>query len=122
MTARADIPPDTVGGLDLSDELIGEPTWRTAPPLAALVEAVRVEGCVALEDQPQWLVNGSLAARFLKQLTMQTPSTFYVRDPRTARHAVRLALWDNRQTTAATAMALLATAELNHTVTSLALR
>ena len=110
----ADVPlsPDTIGGFANPRNVIKEPTWRSASLLAALTPALSVRHFVGPDDQPRWIVDASLGARFLKQLTMERPNCYYTRNTAEAMGGVRLAFWDNRQPLAATAMSLLAVTEL----------
>lgn len=111
---------DTVGGFRLEDGLIPEPTVQSARLLAAHAAALRVENFIAPDEQAKWIVGVGWGLRFCGQLTMTPESAFYCPGPENAIGAVRHALWDNRQPLDASAMALLAAAELQHSLTSLA--
>jgi hypothetical protein len=111
---------DTVGGFRLDEGLIPEPTAQSARLLAAHAAALRVENFIAPDQQTKWIVGVGLGLRFCGQLTMTPESAFYCPAPEHAIGGVRDALWDNRQPLDATAMALLAAAELQHSLTSLA--
>jgi len=108
--------PDTIGGFRLDTDIVPEPTWLTAGPLAAASSALTVDRFVAVQDRPAWLLNCATGMRFLYQLTMTPDATWYVHDLPASVGGMRTAFWDNRQPLAATAMALLAAAELQHAV------
>jgi hypothetical protein len=108
----APLSADTIGWFASAGNVIKEPTWRSASLLAALTPAIGVRDFVDADDLPRWIVDASLGARFLKQLTMEQANCYYARNPAEALGGVRLAFWDNRQPLAATAMSLLAVTEL----------
>lgn len=112
--ALGDAPasPDAVGGFRLDTQIVPEPTWLSAGPLAALAAATSVDGFVPQADRAAWLVDSAVGLRFLYQLTMTTDAAWYVHDLTRSLGGVRTAFWDNRQPISATAMALLAAAEM----------
>ncbi len=103
--------PDTVGGFAWG----GEPTWQSAQVLAGLAMLLKDEQVTPADQRAAQLAAAGLGARFLAQLTIQTPGAYYIRRPGEAVGGVRLALWDNRQPLFATATALLAVTELQRT-------
>lgn len=116
-------PADVVGGITLNarqPHTAPNPTWHTARWLATLSLTLRENDLTADDDRVQWLLDCGLAARFLAQLMFDEPSCYYVRSPSEALGGVRLSLHDNRLTTAATAMTLLAVTEMQLTLDELA--
>jgi len=113
------VSPDTVGGLALATDIVPEPTWLTAGPLAGLAAGLPVGGFVAEADRGDWALDAAVGLRFLYQLTMTPDAAWYVHDLPRSVGGVRTAFWDNRQPPAATAMALLAAAELQHALARL---
>ena len=105
------VSPDTFGGFRSDAHLYPEPTWLSALPTAALAVVLGTEGMVAEEQRFEWMMNGSLALRFLSQLTMRTEDAYYAHPLTETVGGVRAAPWDNRQPLGATAMALLAATE-----------
>ncbi|MCC7205634.1 MAG: hypothetical protein IT441_11185 [Phycisphaeraceae bacterium] len=118
-------PADVVGGFDPMppgqdpSEWAPTPDWRSANVLAFLSLALRQPGVVSADEQPRWVLGCGLAARFLGQLMFAEQSLYYVRSPQDVLGGVRPALWDNRLSTAPTAMTLLAVTELQETLRSL---
>ncbi len=117
---RGDASPDTVGGFRRPWAEDPEPTWATARSLAALARLMGSGDFLAGADRTRWLVRAGLGARFIDQLTMRRPTVYYVRTPDAALGGTRKALWDNRLPLKTTAVALLAVAELRHTLADLA--
>jgi len=113
------ISPDAIGGLRLGSDIVPEPTWLTAGPLAGLAAGLPVGGFVAEADRGDWALDTAIGLRFLYQLTMTPDAAWYVHDLPRSIGGVRTAFWDNRQPIAATAMALLAAAELQHALAKL---
>lgn len=111
---------EAIGGFKLQSGLVDEPTWHSARPLIALAAALPNERFVGREDQSQWLVDAALGLRFLAQLTLTRDAAWYARQPSRAIGGVRTAFWDNRQPVPATALALLAAVEFDHSVRALA--
>jgi len=111
-TKEGYISRDTVGGFRLDNDIVPEPTWLTAGPLAGLAAGLPVDRFVSESDRKLWQTNIALGLRFLYQLTMTPDAAWYVHDLSRAVGGVRTAFWDNRQPLSATAMALLAAAEL----------
>ncbi|MCC7409114.1 MAG: hypothetical protein IT442_13690 [Phycisphaeraceae bacterium] len=118
-------PADVVGGFDPMptgqdpSEWAPTPDWRSANVLAFLSLALRQPGVVSVDQQPRWVLGCGLAARFLGQLMFAEQSLYYIRSPQDVLGGVRPALWDNRLSTAPTAMALLAVTELQETLRAL---
>ncbi len=110
------VSPDIVGGFLLGEGLINEPTSQSAAVLAAQARAMRSPKLVADADRPRWIVRCALAARFLDQLAMQPDSCFYVHTPKSAISGIRIAMWNNHQPLAASAMSLIAVAELQQSL------
>ncbi|MBI1373439.1 MAG: hypothetical protein GC159_11985 [Phycisphaera sp.] len=111
--------PDAVGGYLTTNGLFEEPTWQSAVTLAGQSVVLRHANAMAENDRIRWIVNAGMAARFIKQLTMQPSGAFYVRNPAEAIGGVRVSLWDNRQPLYTTSMALLSLAELKHTLAAM---
>ena len=84
--------------------------------MASFAQAVRTSYVLGEGEQLEWILSAGLGSRFLAQLMFDTPNCFYVRSPDDARGGVRLMLWDNRLYITPTAMALLATLELERTL------
>lgn len=110
---------DAVGGFTQQSNFIGEPTWLSARPLAMIAASLRVPYFVSEKERTLWLVNAARGMRFLAQLTTEPAGCYYVRNPGRALGGVHTAMWDNRQPLAATAMALLAGAELQLSLQSM---
>jgi rhamnogalacturonyl hydrolase YesR len=107
---RSAAAPDEVGGFTWG----GEPTWQSAQVLAGLAVLLTEPDAVPQEQRMDRLAAAGIGARFLAQLTIQTPGAYYIHRPGEAVGGVRLSLSDNRQPLFATATALLAIAELQH--------
>lgn len=122
LATRVDAPghrsPDAVGGFVLAGVVPAEPTWRSAAVLTAMAIAPRVEGFVPDDRLAAWLIDAMMGVRFLDQLTLGVHDAWYSYHLEHALGGVRLSPWDNRQPTPATAMALLAVSELQHTLTA----
>ncbi len=112
-------PPDTTGGIILDAMIIPEPTWQTARPLTMLALLPREKRLTSPDELDKQLVSVTQGLGFLDRLSLDRPHDWYVRQPAEARGAVRQAMWDNRQPLTATAMALLAGAEFQHTLDAL---
>lgn len=112
-------PPDTTGGIILDAMIIPEPTWQSARPLTMLALLPRDTRLSDPEQLNAHLMSITQGLGFLARLSLDQPNDWYVRQPGEARGAVRQAMWDNRQPLAATAMALLAGAEFQHTLDAL---
>ncbi len=131
-------PDDVVGGFDLLPG--GQPglgvgpsapvaDWRSANVLATMALALREAGQAATDlDEPQrqqamvrQVVDCGRAARFLHQLMFTNDNAYYARSLPDVLGGIRPALWDNRLSTAPTAMALLAVTELQQALDALSL-
>lgn len=129
---------DVVGGFDLlaaaePASRIGQAApvadWRTANILALMALDLRAaateEAAVENPEHRQTLVRQVVdcgrAARFLHQLMFTSQNAYYVRSLPDVLGGIRPALWDNRLTTAPTAMTLLAVTELQQALDILAL-
>ncbi len=135
-------PDDSVGGFDLlPGSGLASPVadWRSANVLGLLaldlrhVAARGISAAGATEGSPdggagmagdesklvQKVVDCGRAARFLQQLMFDTRNAYYVRSLPDVLGGVRPALWDNRLSTAPTAMALLAVTELQQALEAL---
>lgn len=113
-------PRDTVGGFGLDSQLVPEPTWQSAGMLTALGAALPIESFVGANQRARWVVDGTTGLAFLHQLTMTDEAMWYVHNPTRALGGVRAAMWDNRQPLPATAMALLAAAQWQHSLQAIA--
>ena len=103
---------DTIGGFRFPGRLIDEPDWQTAETLNATSIIIAHPNLLPAADVPSWVLNSTLAARYIDQLSMPSTSCWYVRSPANAIGGVRVSLWDNRQPLLATSASLLAIAEL----------
>ncbi|MCC7146966.1 MAG: hypothetical protein IT443_11025 [Phycisphaeraceae bacterium] len=115
-------PADVVGGFDprpTPAESAPNPDWRSANVLAFLAITLRDTPTLPADEQMHWLLDCGLAARFLGQLMFTPTSAFYARSLPDTVGGVRPALWDNRLSSAPTAMALLAVTELQTTLAKL---
>jgi hypothetical protein len=110
------MPRDVVGGFLLDSELINEPTWQSARIEVVMAAALRTKGFVGTDEQLMWLLRTALGMRFLDQLSLNGPALYYVHNPQNAMGGVRLAIFDHQQPLSATAMSLLAAAELQHSL------
>ena len=120
--APAHGPADVVGGyirFKQPPNTPPNPDWLTTHILTFVSKAMRDEQLIKSEDRVQWILDSGLAARFLAQLMIDEPGCFYVRSPRDAVGGLRLAMWNNKVGVAPTAMALLATIELQKTLSKL---
>ncbi len=116
-------PADVVGGFEMENHrhwLAPDPDWRSAFSVDALAIAIRLPGAVGDNDRSDWLLTCALGSRFLAQLMFDEPSCYYVRSPADADGGVRVALWDNRLGVTPTAMALLASIDLQETLAVIA--
>ncbi len=108
-------PADVVGGFDVmprSPESHPYPDWRGSQFLAFWAIALAQPEFRQGPDVLPWLLDCGLAARFMAQLMFTETGTFAVRNPDEVLGGVRLAPWDNRVGTPATAMGLLAVTHL----------
>lgn len=115
-------PEDVLGGFVFQDTNPGtppNPTWQSAIPLATFALALRNPDIVPADQNFGPLLTADLGARFLGQLMVTKTSAFYMRQPQRALGGVRNTLWDNTLTPDASAMTLLALAELQHTLRQL---
>lgn len=105
-------PIDVIGGYDLISETADgapAPDWRSAHVLALLVSIDREPELVEGVKPHQTIFEATMTVRYLAQLMLDEPSSYYVRGARTdALDAVRLALWDNRLEVRPSAVTLLA--------------
>lgn len=115
-------PGDVLGGFILQKQAPGtppEPTWQSAMPTAILAFALRDTGIIPADEQFGPVLAAGLGARFLGQLIITSPSTYYLRDPEPALGGVRRNLWDNTLYPDCSAITLLALAELQQTLSDL---
>lgn len=104
-------PADVVGGFELVKGPPGSPpnpNWYTAHLLHFVALAIADDGIAAQGDRMGWILTSGLAARFVGQLMMDEPASYYVRNRQEALRGVRLALYDNTLPVYATAISLLA--------------
>lgn len=116
-------PADVIGGFELEPAPAGappQPDWRTAQLLSLLAVGLREPGIVGDRPVPDWALSAGLASRFIAQLMMDEPSSFYVRALDETLGGVRMSLWDNRLAVEPTAMSLLAAVQLQETLDQLA--
>ena len=115
-------PKDVTGGFILEPAAPGsppEPTWQSAMPTTILAFALRDTGIIPADEQFGPVLAAGLGARFLGQLIMTQPSTYYLRDREPALGGVRRTLWDNTLYPDCSAITLLALAELQQTLLDL---
>ena len=108
-------PADVVGGFDVMPrwpESQPYPDWRGAQFLAFWSLALAQPEFRHGPDVLPWVLDCGLAARFMAQLMFTDMGTYIVRSPDDVLGGVRLAPWDNRVGTPATAMSLLAITQL----------
>ncbi len=112
-------PSDVVGGFDLRPrrtDLPPTPDWRSAYGLW-LVAGVMTDEKVARKlglSEAELVVRGSMAARFLAQLSFTEPACFYGMGRQEMQGGIRLTPWQNLMPVRATATALLACLHLRH--------
>ena len=112
-------PEDVTGGFVLAEAIPGSPpnpTWRSAMPVHLLALAMRDPGIIPEDRVFGPLLSAGLGARFLGQLMITGPSTYYLRDAETALGGVRSTLFDNTLYPDCSSMTLLALAELQKTL------
>ncbi len=128
-------PADVVGGIDLASSSGSPPAaadWHTTRALVFMALAAHHPTArPPVVDDPasrpitratERLLDCGLAARFIAQLTFDEVNRFYLRSHADVIGGVRLSLWDNRLTVAASAMALLGVTELQHALAEISLK
>jgi len=103
---------DLVGALPLEGEAL--PDWSAARPVAFLAAMLRDERLTTSADGElmREIVNLTRAMRFLRQLSIREADRYRLPDPERAMHGVRGSLLSDRLPPAASAMTLVALAEL----------
>lgn len=115
-------PADVLGGFNLASRLVGESTavakadWRSAEILTLLALCLRDDGLIEADPRDPLLLRCSLTARFVAQLMVDQPSTFYMSDPDEAIGGVRQASDNNELDLTATAHALIAVTQLQRAI------
>lgn len=115
-------PDDVIGGFILEKPAPGtppEPSWQSAMPTALFALGLREPAIIPADQQFGPALTAGLAARYLGQLIITPPSTYYLRDTEPALGGVRRTLWDNTLYPDCSALTLLALAELQHTLRQL---
>ncbi|MFK7788587.1 MAG: hypothetical protein AB8C95_03695 [Phycisphaeraceae bacterium] len=115
-------PSDVSGGFILQKPTPGsppEPTWQSAMPTAFLAFALRDPGVIDPDQRFGPVLAAGLGARYLGQLIITEPSSYYLRDPEPAIGGVRRTLWDNTLYPDCSAITLIALAELQQTLIDL---
>lgn len=115
-------PNDVAGGFILKQAPPGSPpnpTWQSAMPLAYICIGMRNDSIVPTDKQFGPLLTAGLGARFIGQLMVSESSAYYIREPDAALGGVRATLWDNTLYPDCSAMALIALAELQQTISVL---
>lgn len=111
-------PPDVLGGFNTSrtphtpSNAPPNPTWRTVDFLLLYAICLQEESFQRSTRVGGWVLTAQAAARFMAQLMIDQPETYYALNPEEALGGVRLALFDNRLSPEPTAMTLLAFTEL----------
>lgn len=112
-------PADVIGGFELSEQdsdAPPNPDWRTAHMLMVISRSLRNPDLAVGRNRVEGILACGRAARFLGQLMIDEPGTYYMSTPSEAIGGVRPVLWDNRLDLAPSAMALLAACDLHQTL------
>ncbi len=102
---------DLAGGIVFSRGGPPVPTWQTARAAAALGAMRNDPELTPAADQPARFLELLRTLRFLRQLTADDSLDHLLADPALSAGGVRAALWDQRQPSIATSLALLAACE-----------
>jgi len=108
------------GGAGLEDDLAGAlryrpaqaPDWYSAQLVAGAATMLGDSRCTPAPDRVTELLNLQRSIRYLRQLQAREVDRYRLRNPDMALGGVRAALWDQAMPTAASAMSLLAAAEM----------
>lgn len=115
-------PDDVLGGFVLQDARPGSPpnpTWDSALPLGLVAFALREPTVVPENQVTAPLLTAELGARFLGQLMITETLAYDLRNPAPAIGGTRSTLWDSTLSPDASAMTLLALAELQRSLSAL---
>ena len=103
---------DLQGGIVFTSGGLSLPTWNSARPIAFAATMLRDPRLTTPEEMPGEVVRLIDAMRFLQQLAAGPAVAAFSGRPELVRGGVRAAVWDPHQPPEATALAMLATAEL----------
>ncbi|QKK09558.1 MAG: hypothetical protein HND58_16235 [Planctomycetota bacterium] len=103
---------DLQGGIVFTSGGLSLPTWNSARPIAFAATMLRDPRLTTPEEMPGEVVRLIDAMRFLQQLAAGPAVAAFSGRPELVRGGIRAAVWDPHQPPEATALAMLATAEL----------
>lgn len=112
-------PEDVIGGFIFNPAVPGSapnPDWQSAMPVTLIALGLRDPAIVPSNRVFGPLLSAGLGARFLGQLMITEPSTYYLRDPKPALGGIRNTLWDNTLYPDCASVCLIALAELQYTL------
>jgi hypothetical protein len=105
---------DVVGGFQFNQVLMDTTPlvdWHSASVVQVVSMALGDTRLVPHDDRIKWILSLGTAERFLNQLMIEDPSTYYMKSPDIALWGVRNNLMDNKLPSTPTAASLLATTE-----------
>ena len=103
---------DLQGGIVFTSGGLSLPTWNSARPIAFAATMLGDPRLTTREEMPGEVVRLIDAMRFLQQLAAGPAVAAFSRRPELVRGGIRAAVWDPHQPPEATALAMLAVAEL----------